>query len=56
MRGVLIFTAFLGLLWALVMGVEEVRDMGSDNGQYYWNPLAFTIITGVLEVLWSSMS
>ena len=34
MRGVLIFTAFLGLIWALVMGSEEIRDMGSDNGQY----------------------
>jgi hypothetical protein len=34
MRGVLIFTAFLGMLWALVMGVEEIKDMSQSNGAY----------------------
>jgi hypothetical protein len=34
LRPIVIFTAILGLIWAVVMGAEEIRDMGSDNGEW----------------------
>lgn len=34
LRPIVIFTAILGLIWCVVMGAEEIRDMSSPNGTF----------------------
>jgi hypothetical protein len=32
LRPILIFTSFLGCIWALVMGVNSIKDRSAANG------------------------